>query len=121
MEDLENVGEKGYVKGITSIILSKLRELDVYTRPIHCNLQDIYLKEKEWESDNKKVETFVKKVAIKNMGNISEWQKKYPEHENLSSTKNTKYLKLVQECIGGEDENENTGKIIRNISKEIRV
>ena len=121
LEDLETVGEKGYVKGITSIILSKLKELDVYTRPIHCNLRDIYLKEKEWESDNKKVATFVKNVAIKNMGNMSEWRKKYPEHENLKSVKNTRYLKLVQECIGGEDEPKNTDKIIQNISKEIRV
>lgn len=118
LEDLERVGEKGYVKGITSIILSKLKELDVYTRPIHCNLRDIYLKEKEWESDNKKVAKFVKNVAIKNMGNMSEWRKKYPDHENLKSVKNTKYLKLVQECIGGEDD---TDKIIRNISKEIQI
>lgn len=121
LEDLETVGEKGYVKGITSIILSKLRELDVYTRPIHCNLRDIYLKEKEWESDGKKVVTFVKKVAIKNMGNMTEWRKKYPDHENVKSVKNTKYLKLVRECIGGEDESKNTDKIIQNISKEIRV
>lgn len=121
LEDLENVGEKGYVKGITSIILTKLKELDIYTRPIHCNLREIYLKEKEWESDDKKVARFVKNVAIKNMGNISEWRKKYPEHENLKSVKNTKYLKLVQECIGGEDEIRNTDKIIQNISKEIRV
>lgn len=121
LEDLENVGEKGYVKGITSIILSKLKELDVYTRPIHCNLREIYMKEKEWESDNKKVAKFVKNVAIKNMGNMIEWRKKYPEHENIKSVKNTKYLKLVQECIGGEDEYKNTDKIIQNISKEIRV
>lgn len=121
LEDLENVGEKGYVKGITSIILSKLKELDVYTRPIHYNLRDIYLKEKEWESDNKKVATFVKKVAMKNMINMTEWKKKYPEHENLTSAKNTKYLKLVQECIGGEDESKNTDKIIRNIKKEIGI
>ena len=118
LEDLERVGEKGYVKGITSIILSKLKELDVYTRPIHCNLRDIYLKEKEWESDNKKVAKFVKNVAIKNMGNMSEWRKKYPEHQNIKSMNNKKYLKLVQECIGGEDD---TDKIIKNISKEIRV
>uniref|UniRef100_A0A6C0HT82 C2H2-type domain-containing protein n=1 Tax=viral metagenome TaxID=1070528 RepID=A0A6C0HT82_9ZZZZ len=121
LEDLENVGEKGYVKGITSIILSKLKELDVYTRPIHYNLCDIYLKEKDWETDNKKVVKFVKSVAMKNMGNMLEWKKKYPEHEDLQSVKNTRYLKLVQECIGGEDESKNTDKIIQNISKEILV
>lgn len=121
LEDLENVGEKGYVKGITSIILTKLKELDVYTRPIHCNLREVYLKEKDWETDSRKVAKFVKNVAIKNMGNMSEWRKKYPEHENIKSVNNTKYLKLVQECIGGEDEPKNTDKIIQNISKEIRV
>lgn len=121
LEDLENVGEKGYVKGISNIILSKLKEFDVYTRPIHNVKKQIYLKEKDWETDNKKVAKFVKNVAIKNMGNMSEWRKKYPDHDNLESPKNMQYLKLVQECIGGEDENKNTDKIIQNISKEIIV
>jgi hypothetical protein len=119
LEDLENVCEKGYVKGMTSLIVEKLKELDVYTRPIHNLKKQIYLKENEWESDTKKVAKFVKNVAIKNMGNISEWKRKHPEHTDIKSSKNMQYLKMVQECIGGEDEVKNTHKIIQNISKEI--
>ena len=35
--DLENVGKNGYVEGISSIIIKKLNELDIYKRPIHCS------------------------------------------------------------------------------------
>jgi len=34
--DLENVGELGYIEGISSIIIKNLNALDVSERPIHC-------------------------------------------------------------------------------------
>ena len=37
LEDLENVGEKGFVDGISRIFVNGLKQLDVYKRPIHCS------------------------------------------------------------------------------------
>ena len=36
LEDLENVGESGFVNGITRIFVNGLKQLDVCKRPIHC-------------------------------------------------------------------------------------
>jgi hypothetical protein len=36
LSDLINIGEIGYVEGISNIITTKLKSLDVTQRPIHC-------------------------------------------------------------------------------------
>ncbi len=36
LSDLEEVGNLGYVEGISNIIIRKLNALDIYKRPIHC-------------------------------------------------------------------------------------
>jgi hypothetical protein len=35
--DLEELGELGYVEGISRQLIRKLNEMDVYKRPIHCS------------------------------------------------------------------------------------
>jgi hypothetical protein len=55
-DDLENVGNEGYVKGITDIIMKQLKTLDVTKRPFHCTdtkRETMYIKdEKEWNKDD---------------------------------------------------------------------
>ena len=41
VSDLENVGRLGYIEGMSNIIISKINELDVSKRPIHCS--DLHL------------------------------------------------------------------------------
>ena len=36
LSDLENVGEVGYIEGISNIIVKNLNALDVTLRPVHC-------------------------------------------------------------------------------------
>lgn len=114
LEDLEYVGEKGYVRGISSIILTKLKEMDVYARPIHNLKKEIYIKEQEWEKDDEKVARFVKNVASKNRKNIPEWKLRYPEYENIKSCKNTLFLKIIKECAGEEKKTQEIVKKIYN-------
>ncbi len=124
LEDLEKVGEIGYVRGMVGIILSKLKELDVYTRPIHCSdlkKETIYVNDGQWENNDHKVTKFVKNIANKNIRNIREWKNQNPEHDNIQSGKNSQYLKMIQECVGGEDEAGNNQKIIKRISHDILI
>lgn len=118
LTDLEKVGRLGFVEGISSIILSKLNMLDIYQRPIHCSdlkKETLYVKECEWEKDDKKVDTMVKTVARKNMSNIKEWKTRHPKYDDIKSNENTEYLKLIKECVG------DTKRIIKNISKDILI
>ena len=49
-EDIENLGNNGYVKGITDIIVKELNTLDVTQRPFHCTdvkRETMYIKDNE--------------------------------------------------------------------------
>ena len=56
LSDLEDVGELGYVEGISKIIIRKLNEMDVYKRPIHCSdykREVMYVRDDDiWEKEN---------------------------------------------------------------------
>ena len=58
LHDLENVGKLGYVEGISSIIATNLKALDVSQRPIHCadkKREILYVKdENKWEKETEK-------------------------------------------------------------------
>ena len=55
VSDLENVGEVGFVEGISNIIVKNLNALDITKRPIHCTdkkRETIYIKDENvWEKD----------------------------------------------------------------------
>jgi len=131
LTELEQVGQLGYVEGISKIFIRGLKELDIYKRPIHCSdvkREVLYIKdENNWEKDNEekqKMKQIVNKIAHKNIQNISYWIKENPNSLDLSSKKNDEYLQIVNASMGGEDnlERENfTQKIIKNVAKEIVI
>ena len=122
LNDLMEVGELGYVEGISKIIVKNLNNLDETIRPIHCTdkkRETMYVKDQgEWnkEDDNKtKLKKAITKVADKNIRLLPQFREKYPEYKNSSSKISDKYDKMVVEAMTlDEDKNE---KIIKNISK----
>jgi len=131
LSDLEKVGEEGYVKGISDIIVNKLKDLDVYKRPIHCSdvkRETMYVKDKDaWAKDEakEKITKMVKQISHKNQKQIGEWQQENPDYKDSESTKCDEYLKIVVESMNGltndAESNGYTNKIIKNIAKEITV
>ena len=132
LSDLERVGELGYVKGISNIVVNKLKDLDVHKRPIHCSdlkRETMYVKDENvWEKENEKKEKLSKMithVAHKNQKQINEWQKENPEYKDSESIQSEKYLKIVGESMSGltnDDESCGyTNKIIKNIAKEVII
>ena len=122
LSDLEKFSEVGYVEGISNIISSNLKTLDVTQRPVHCTdkkRETMYVKEQgKWnkEDDNKThLRKAISKVADKNIRLLPQFREKYPEYKNSSSKVSDKYDKMVVEVMTlDQDKNE---KIIRNISK----
>jgi hypothetical protein len=130
LSDLEDVGELGYVNGISNIIIKNLKELDVTQRPIHCTdakREILYVKDGDkWEKENEKKERmilFVKNVAGKNIRMLNEFKKKYPDCMKSESNKSDHYNKLIVEAMGGSgfNFNEQHDKIIKRISKEVTI
>jgi hypothetical protein len=128
LRDLERVGEEGYVKGISHIIVNNLKDLDVHKRPVHCSdvkRETMYVKDEDaWAKDEakKKLSKMIKHVAHKNQKQIGEWKDENPEHKDSDSTKSEQYLKIVGESMTGltnDDDSETcTNKIIKTIAKE---
>jgi len=129
LSDLENMGEIGYVEGISNIIVKNLNALDVSQRPVHCTdkkRETIYIKDQDkWEKDEeqKKIRKVIKKVANKNAMLIQQFKEKHPDYNKYHSKYSTQYHKLIIESFGGSGNNdlEKEDKIIRNISKNIVV
>jgi hypothetical protein len=130
LKDLEETARLGYSEGVSRIFINGLNELDVCKRPIHCSdakRETLYVKDKnEWtkDSDKEKLTNAIKTVGKKNIQQITEWQKKYPEYRDPASRHNDKYLKMLCNAMNGstDDEQEkNMEKIIRNITKEVII
>jgi hypothetical protein len=130
LKDLEETARLGYSEGVSRIFINGLNELDVCKRPIHCSdakRETLYVKDKnEWtkDSDKEKLTNAIKTVGKKNIQQITEWQKKYPEYRDPASRHNDKYLKMLCNAMNGstDDEQEkNMEKIIRNITKEVVI
>jgi hypothetical protein len=126
LSDLEKVGEVGYTQGISNIITTNLKALDVTQRPVHCTdkkRETMYVKDDDkWEKedDNKsKLRKAIKKVANKNIRLLPEYRAKNPKYCDSSSRVSDKYDKMVVEIMGGAGNNdlEKEDKIIHNISK----
>jgi hypothetical protein len=129
VSDLENVGELGFVEGISNIIVKNLNALDVTQRPIHCTdkkRETIYIKDENiWEKDEDqcKMRKAIKKVVTKNMRLIPKFREKYPDYNKSSSKTSDRYNKLIIESMGGSGDNdaEKEDKIVRNIVKNVVV
>ena len=105
LSDLENVGEVGYVKGISNIIVKNLKQLDVTERPIHCTdskREVVYVKDdNKWEKDTENknmLKKLIKKVSKKNISLIPEFKAKYPDCIYSNSKKSDQYNKIIVEA-----------------------
>jgi hypothetical protein len=130
LSDLESVGELGYVKGISNIIIRNLKALDENMRPVHCSdlrREKIYIKDADkWEkegADNKILKNAIKYIAHKNVKMIPAFREKYPDCIYSDSRKSDQYNRLIIEAMGGDgnDEDGKANKIISKIAKEILI
>jgi hypothetical protein len=122
LNDLMDVGELGYVEGISKIIVKNLNNLDETERPIHCTdkkRETMYVKDQgQWEKEdekNTKLTKAVKRIADKNINLLPTFREKYPEYSNSSSRISDKHDKMVIEVM--ETDPLKNEKIVRNISK----
>jgi hypothetical protein len=120
--DLMEVGELGYVDGISKIIVKNLNNLDETIRPIHCTdkkRETMYIKDQgEWNKEDEKktkLKKAINKIADKNIRLLPRFREKYPDYENSSSKTSDIHDKLVVEIM--ETDEDKKEKIIKNISK----
>jgi hypothetical protein len=126
--DLERLADDGYVKTMSSLIINKVREMEVEKRPIHCSdekRETIYIKEDDvWIKDDENkshLRKAINKIGTKNIGVLQDWQQEHPNCIKSNSPYNDTYLKMMREVMGGKDVRKNDDKVIKNIIKEVVI
>jgi hypothetical protein len=129
LSDLEELGELGYVEGISRQMIRKLSELDVYKRPIHCSdlkRETIYIRDNGvWEKETityDKLRKAIKYVTIKNGYLLEPWRNAHPQCMNTQHPLNDIYLRIMNQAMGGKGEFiDSENKIIKKITKVITI
>ncbi len=129
-KDIEDIGKNGYVAGMTNMILSRIKDLDVSKRPLHCTdlkRETMYIKDNdEWNKDtpdNQRLRDMVTIVAKQNYGIVPLWREKHPECQNWDNPKYDFCINMMRNILGdmGEEQIRLDNKIIKNLSRHILV
>jgi hypothetical protein len=131
LSDLEKFGYMGYVEGVSQILINNLKDLDTYSRPIHCSdlkREVLYIKDNnEWtkETEDKPVlKQAIKQIANKNIKQIQTWKDENPGCCNSESKKNDQYMKIVMNSMSGgtsEEQTNNISQIVKNVAKVVVI
>jgi hypothetical protein len=130
LTDLENTGKLGYEEGISQIFINGLKQLEVNKLPIHCTdtkREKLYVRDQDaWEKDQEKerVRKAVRRIANKNVNQITDWIKENPDSLNYNSKLNDQYLNMVLKSTGGstkEEEEKRINKVISTIAKHVEI
>ena len=124
-ETYDSTIENGLTKTITNMLVNGLSQLDILDRPIHCTdatRKTLYVKDDDnWEKDNELLHILkgIKTLSMKQRTMINKWQDAnvgWATKEDLQS----RLTKLVYNSMTSiENEDKETGKIIRAISKKV--
>ena len=130
LADVMNIGELGYVNGISKLIIQNLKALDVTKRPVHCTDEKreiIYIKESGiWTKDEdcSKLRRLIKTVSNRNFKQTRLYKEKHPDCVNPESKHSDIYSKLIIEATGGGSKcnnYESENKIMKKIAKEMTI
>lgn len=129
-KQLENINQNGYVAGITDVILSQLKTMEITKRPLHCTdlkRDTMYIKEaNEWVKDNDentKMTQIFRRIAKKNVSYLHDWSDKNPDSLVTDTKENTFLINVLLHSLGviGDAQIKLDNKVLKNISKIVHV
>ena len=130
MDEFIQTGNMGFVNGISQVMMDRIKDMDLHTRPLHCTdlkRETVYIKnENKWDKDDgdkSQLRKAVKCVAKKNYNQLHNWyNNKKPEVETLGTEECEDYFKFYKSALGGYDKEEDKkfeDKIIKNVLREV--
>jgi hypothetical protein len=131
LTDLENIADMGYVDGVTKILINGLKDLDIYRRPLHCTdvkREILHIRENNiWIKDTpeqEKIKSAIRRIAFRNIQQISEWNKLHPESQILDTADYNRAFQIMKEslgdtCPGGVEKNNE--RVAKNIMKLVYI
>ena len=130
LHELEDIGRQGYVTGMTNMILSRIKDMDVTKRPLHCTdlkRETMYIKENdEWSKetpDNIRLRNMIKIVGNNNMTALPAWREKHPECQISEHPQYEFCIDMMRNILGdvGEEQKKLENKVIKNLSRHLLV
>jgi hypothetical protein len=131
LSDLENTADIGYVNGVTQIFMNGLKNMDIYTRPLHCTdikREILHIRENNsWikdTPDQEKIKAAIHRIAFRNIQQISEWNKLHPESQILDTSDYNRSFQIMKESLGNTSPGgveKNNERILKNILKGVYV
>ena len=128
--NLKKLGNKGYVEGISNLMINKLKELDITKRPIHCTdvkRNSIYIKDDNvWEKDEtEKLMSSLWDVARKETQALeNKYKSEYPKCEtDRNSREHEEYWRIFYNAMGGKggDIKDLQKKVIKKIAQHVAI
>lgn len=129
-KDIENIGKIGYVEGMTNMILSRIKDLDITKRPLHCTdlkRETMYIKDNDqWEKDtpeNSKLHDMISIVAKQNYTTLPLWKENHPECFDGDHPQYSFCLDMMRNILGdvGNEQIKLDNKVIKNLSRHILI
>jgi hypothetical protein len=132
LDDFISTGNIGFVNGISKVMVERIKDMDLHTRPLHCTdlkRETVYIKNDEkWEKedeDKSMLRKAVKTIAKKNYNQLQKWyNNSKPSVDTLGSEECENYFKYYKASLGGYDKEEDSkfeDKIIKNVLKEVII
>ena len=130
VQDFIETGERGFIDGISNIIVERINEMEIHDRPLHCTdlkRETVYIKdENKWEKDedNVKLRKAVKGVAYKNERMRPVWYDSTPDVGIMGTDNYEKFFKYSESALGGcgrEETKTFEDKVMRNVLKEVTI
>jgi len=131
-DEFLHTGKVGYIEGLSAVMASRFKEMDVHTRPLHCTdlkRETIYIKNADkWEKDDAdktKMRKAVRGVARKNKQEMWRWyDDNKPEVEQIGTDVCEDYFQYHRSTLGGYGKEEDLkfeDKIIKNVLKDVQI
>jgi len=130
VEDFIETGERGFIDGISNIIVERINNMELHDRPLHCTdlkRETVYIKEAEkWEKDEdkNKLRKAVKWVANKNERMRPIWYEQAPGVDVMGTENYEKFFKYSESSLGGcgrEETKSFEDKVMKNVLKEVTI
>ena len=130
ISDLKKLGSKGYVEGISSLMIDKLNELDVTRRPIHSSdvkRETIYVKDDNvWEKNDKEkiTEILWDITRLETRALEEKYKSEYPKCKtDRDSKEHEEYWRIFYNAMGGKagDIDNLQKKVIKKVIQNIAI
>jgi hypothetical protein len=130
IDEIEYIGNHGYVNGMTKMIMDRMKDMDITKRPIHCTdikRETMYIKDEDgWSKDTdelSKLRKILSRISMNNYRIVPDWRNAHPDCEVMESHTHDFCYKMMRAILGDAEEEQIRldNKIIKTLAKELFV